>query len=513
MALERVLSVSQLLEKAAERSPTKEAIYDLARRLTYGELQKEVHQLASALVSLGIREGDRVGVSLPNWHETVELFFAIAKVGAILVPFNPKYRAHEVQYILANSGAKVVFVSEEFEKAGFEGATSLVETVVTVRYEKQGYPSFSELMAKEYRTAFPSVIPDPAHDIFCILYTSGTTGSPKGVMITHRSVVQSGMAIGESLKCHEDDVFIIVSPLFHVFGMSCNLMSAVYYQSKMVLLDKYHPEKALQLIEQEKATVHHAVPTMLTMELQHPDFAAYDLSSLRTGITGASLCPPETIKAVRERMGMNLCVSFGTTETGSVTLTPYDAQGPHVLETVGKAIDGVEIRIVNEQREAVPSGVIGEIACRGFGLMKGYYRLPEQTVQAIDKDGWYYTGDLGTMDEEGYIRFAGRKKEMIIRGGFNIYPQEIEDVLRGHPKVREAAILGLPDPVMGEIVCAAVQLKAEAVSTLEEIIEFLRPQFASYKLPSKVVFVDEIPTTASGKIQKTKLKDVLMESV
>lgn len=513
MALERVLSVSQLLEKTAERTPAKEAIYDLVRRLTYGELQKEVHQLASALVSLGIKEGDRVGVSLPNWHETVALFFAIAKVGAILVPFNPKYRAHEVNYILANSGAKVVFVCEDFEKVGFESVASLVETVVTVRYEKPGYRSYSELMKKEYQTAFPSVIPDPDNDIFCILYTSGTTGSPKGVMITHRSVVQSGMAIGKSLKCDEDDVFIIVSPLFHVFGMSCNLMSAVYFQSKMVLLDKYHPQKALQLIEQEKGTVHHAVPAMLAMELQHPDFAAYDLSSLRTGITGASLCPPETIQAVRDRMGMNLCVSFGTTETGSVTLTPYEAQGHHVLDTVGKAIDGVEIRIVNEQREPVPSGVTGEIAYRGFGLMKGYYQLPEQTALAIDKDGWYYTGDLGTMDEEGYIRFVGRKKEMIIKGGYNIYPQEIEDVLRKYPKVREVAIVGLPDPIMGELVCAAIKLKDEVTCTMEEINEFLRPQFASYKLPSKVVFVEEIPTTASGKIQKTKLKDALMESV
>ncbi|MED1795751.1 class I adenylate-forming enzyme family protein [Brevibacillus nitrificans] len=513
MELERVLSVSQLLDRVAAQNPGREAIYDLTRRLTYGELHKEVQQLASALVALGIEEGDRVGVSLPIWHEAVQLFFAIAKIGAILVPFNPKYRSQEVEYILANSCAKAVFVSEEFEKVKCDFASTSVQTVVTVRFEKEGCLSFRELIRQSDLVAIPAVPCNPADDIFCILYTSGTTGHPKGVMITHLSVVQSGMAIGASLNCTTNDVFIIVSPLFHVFGMSCNLMSAVYYQSKMVLVEKFKADQTLQLIQQEKVTVHHAVPSALAMELKQMDVEEYDLSSLRTGITGASPCPEETIKAVRERMGMNLCISFGSTETGSVTLTPYDAPEHLVAQTVGKAIDGVEIQIVNDQRETVLPGEVGEIACRGFGIMKGYYNLPEQTKQVLDSAGWFYTGDLGTMDEMGYIQFVGRKKEMIIRGGFNIYPQEIEGVLRKHPKVADVAVIGIPDPVMGESVYAAIQVKQGFGCTFEEIIEYLKPQFASFKLPSHVVFVDNLPVTASGKIQKTKLKEIIMETV
>ncbi|MED4601206.1 class I adenylate-forming enzyme family protein [Paenibacillus validus] len=504
------VSVSQLLDMAVQGSPDKEAIYDLTRRLTYGELQEEVNRLASALVSLGIKEGDRVGVSLPNWHETVQLFFAIAKIGAILVPFNPKYRLHELQHILGNSGAKVVFVSQEFEKTGFESGEPNHLQLITVRYEKEGCLSFTDLLAGSNDVIPPQPAIDPLHDTFCILYTSGTTGVPKGAMVTHRSVVQSGMTIAKSLQCVSDDVFIILAPIFHIFGMAVNLMSAVYCQSKMVLLEKYKPKDALKLIEQEKVTIHHAVPSMLNLELKDPDFDSYDLSTLRAGITGAATCPPETIKGVREKMGMNLCISYGITETGTVTITQYDDKESNILETVGKAVEGVEVKIVNDRRETLPPGETGEIACRGFGVMKEYYQSPEQTRQVLDPEGWYYTGDLGTMDEDGYIRFVGRKKELIIRGGYNIYPQEIEGLLQNHPKVLESAIVGLPDATLGEIVCAAVKLKPNVQATQEEIIDYLKTYIASYKLPGKVVFVEELPTTASGKIQKVKLKDELM---
>ncbi|WP_445614077.1 class I adenylate-forming enzyme family protein [Geobacillus sp. YF-1] len=508
----RVLSVPQLLERAAADNPSREAVYDLRHRMTYGELYKEVRQLASALIALGIKQGDRVGVCLPNWLETVQLFFAISQIGAIVVPFNPKYRQHEVEHIIKNSGMRTVFVCEEIEKhIGLNLIQTIVNQIITVRFVKSGFLSLEQL--RSYATDQPlrTVAIDPQHDLFCLLYTSGTTGIPKGVMMTHRGIVQSGMAIADNLKCRQDDVFLICTPIFHVFGMACNLMSAVYSQAKMVLQERYNPREALQLIEKERVTIHHAVPAMFHMELHVLNNESFDLSSLRAGMTGADICPLETVKAVREKMGTVLCISFGTTETGSVTITPFEAKEDRIFETVGKALEGNEVKIVNERREVLPPGRIGEIACRGFGVMKGYYNMPEQTAEVLDEEGWYYTGDLGMMDEDGYIRFMGRKKELIIRGGYNIYPKEIETILQRHPGVFAAAVIGLPEPVLGEEVCAVIQPKEGSYITEADIVEFLRPLVADYKLPNKVVFVDQFPTTASGKIQKGKLREMIKE--
>ncbi len=508
----RVLSVPQLLERAVADNRSKEAIYDLRRRITYGDLHKEVRQLASALVSLGIKQGDRVGVGLPNWLETVQLFFAVAQIGAIVVPFNPKYRCREVEQIMRNSGMTAVFVCEELEQhIGLDFIRAIAGHVITVRFVKPGFLSLEQLMTYATDQPLPAVAIDPQHDLFCLLYTSGTTGAPKGVMITHHGIVQSGVAIANSLKCHQDDVFLICTPIFHVFGMACNLISAVYSRAKMVLQERYSPREALQLIEQEKVTIHHAVPAMFHMELNVLNDESFDLSSLRVGMTGADICPLETVKAVREKMGMVLCISFGTTETVSVTITPFEAKEDRIFETVGKVLEGNEVKIVNERREALPPGEIGEIACRGFGVMKGYYNMPEQTNKVLDEDGWYYTGDLGIMDECGYIRFMGRKKELIIRGGYNIYPKEIETILQQHPGVFASAVIGLPDPVLGEAVCAVILPKEGAHITEADIVEFLRPLIADYKVPNQVVFVDQFPTTASGKIQKGKLKEMLTE--
>lgn len=297
-----VLSVPQLLERAAAESPSKEAIYDLRRRITYGNLHKEVHRLASALVSLGIKPGDRVGVGLPNWLETVQLFFAIAKIGAIAVPFNPKYRRHEIEHIIKNSGMKVIFICEELEKhIELDFIQAIVDKAITVRFAKSGFDSLDQLIARSTEQPLPAVAIDPHHDLFCILYTSGTTGAPKGVMVTHRGVVQSGIAIANSLKCNENDVFLICTPIFHIFGMACNLMSAVYSQAKMVLQERYSPKEALQLIERERVTIHHAVPAMFHMELNILNIESFDLSSLRVGMTGADVCPLETVKAIRKK--------------------------------------------------------------------------------------------------------------------------------------------------------------------------------------------------------------------
>lgn len=510
-AEKRHFTVWEVFERTADAYREKEAIYDQVRRISYGALKREAEQAAAMLVSLGIRPGDKVGVALPNWHETVILYLAIARLGAVLVPFNPKYRSHEMKHILSNSGAKLVFVSDEFEHIDLDFIERTKSDIITVRYSKQGFQSFESLIAKEWPAQLPEVRLQYT-DIYCILYTSGTTGTPKGALVTHHAVVQSGIVIGESMRCTHQDVFLILAPIFHVFGLGCNLLSAIYCGARMVLLDKFKATKALELIQNEQVTIQHAVPSMLNLELKDPDFKSYDLTSLRAGMTGAAPCPPEIIRAVREELGMVLSISYGATETCTVTITDYDDEEVHIYQTIGKAVEGAEIKIVNDERKEVPYGEVGEIACRGFGIMKGYYRMPEQTDEVLDADGWFYTGDLGTMDSNGYIRYVGRKKELIIRGGFNIYPQEIEGLLQNHPKILENAVLGLPDPVMGEITCAAVKLKPGESADFDEIISFLKTQIAPYKLPSKVVFVQELPSTASGKIQKAKLREQIMKA-
>ena len=503
---ENQMTVYGLLKRTTENFGAKEAIYDLKHRYSYSNIEKDVDILASCLKKKGVKKGERIAVVLPNWYETAVIFFAVAKIGAILVPFNPKYKKLEVEFILKNSEPRILFASEEFEESiGFKEATILVPEIITVKCKLDGFLSYEELLSPIDNTAEEDI--DTKNDIFCILYTSGTTGTPKGVMITHRSVVQSANTMKRGLQCTEKDVFVISSPFFHIFGMAINLFCAITSGARMVLQEKFHPEQMLQLIEQEKITINQGVPTMFIKVLEAENFDRYDISSLRAGIVGASSISAEKMKEIRERLGINLCQSYGVTETVSVTLTPFDDDEFRICKTVGKPIPGVELKIVNDQREKLPNGTVGEIAIKGFGIMKGYYKLPEQTAKVLDHEGWFYTGDLGILDEKGYLTIVGRKKELIIRGGFNIYPQEIEGVLLRHFKIAEAAVIGLPDGTLGEIVCAVIRLKEGVSSTEEEIKGFLKEQLAIYKLPGKVIFTNDFPVTASGKIQKLKLRD------
>ncbi|WHY78565.1 class I adenylate-forming enzyme family protein [Neobacillus sp. WH10] len=504
---QNLLSVYELLEHVVSVHGKKEAIYDLRQRKTYQQLKNDADLFAAALKKLGIRKADHIAVSLPNWYETVVIYFAAAKVGAVVIPFNPKYKSHEVDYILKNSSPKLLIATEEFEhNFGFNEALHMVQKAVTVRFKHKNLHSYEELVSlKEHETEMANI--DVNHDLFCLLYTSGTTGTPKGVMVTHRSVVQSARTIGRGMLCTQDDVFIISAPLFHIFGMAINMLCAAAVGSRMILQERFHPSETLELIEKEKVTIQQGVPTMFIKELEVEDFDRYDLSTLRAGLVGASPIPAKKVKEIRDRLGINLCQSFGITETVSVTMTPYGDTEQNVTETLGKAIPGVSLRIVDENRALLPPGEVGEIAIKSFGMMKGYYRMLEQTEQVLDDEGWFYSGDLGTLDQEGYLRFVGRKKEMIIRGGLNIYPQEIEAVLMKHPKVMEAAVVGLPDDVLGEVVCAVIRLKNGNVSSEEEIKSYLKDQIAIYKIPAKVLFTAEFPVTASGKIQKLKLRD------
>ncbi len=510
---QKELSVGDFLEEQVEKYGDKELFYDQRERLTYREFGEKVKRIASSLVKLGIQKGDKIGVCLPNWHETAAIFFASAKIGATVVPFNPLYKAHEIEYILKNSEPKVLFITESFkDNVGIGLAKSLVRDIVSVRFTHGDILSFDELQITPSLEKLDVTI-DVDKDLFCILYTSGTTGLPKGVMTTHKSIVHCAFTVASDMRCTEDDVFIVPAPLFHIFGITCNLATAIASGARIVLMEKFHPKKVLQLIEEEKVTVHQGVPTMFLKELEQDDLSKYDLSTLRTGMVGSAPITPYQMKKIRKEMGIKLCQSFGITETGSVTLTGYDDDEDIICSTLGKPIDGVDIKIVNENREFLANGEIGEIIVKSVGNMKGYYKMPEQTNMVLDENGYYHTGDLGKLDEKGNLHFIGRKKELIIRGGFNIYPQEIEELLKKHPKVSDTAVIGVPDEILGEVVYAVIQLKSGMQSTEEEIKNYIGEYMAKYKIPSSVIFVEEFPVTTSGKIQKVKLKDRLQEKI
>ncbi|WP_138419604.1 class I adenylate-forming enzyme family protein [Aquibacillus sediminis] len=506
----RSLSVGELLETQVEAFGDQEFLYDLQTRLTYKEFNQEVNKLVTGLQNLGVKKGDKIGVCLPNWYENVMIFFASAKIGAILVPFNPMYRSKEIEYILKNSEPKVLFIKDTFStNVGIDLAASIVDTIISVRFDQDDLLSFQQLVDNATPTdpVIPSLNVD--EDLYCILYTSGTTGLPKGVMTTHRSVVHSANTLVQEMKITEQDVFVTPAPIFHIFGIVCNLMAALASGGRMILMERFHPQKILELIEQEKVTVHQGVPTMFLKELEQGNPENYDLSTLRVGVTGGAPITSSQMKRVREELGFNLLQSFGTSETGSLTLSDDKGEEQAILESLGKPIDGVKVKIVDQSRTPVPIGFVGEIAVHSVGNMKGYYKLPEETAKVLDEDGFYYTGDLGKLDDQLNLYFVGREKELIIRGGFNIYPQEIETVLKLHQAVSEVAVFGEPDQVLGEISIAAVKLVEGATLTEEEMKNFIAEHLAKYKVPSRIIFVDEFPVTASGKIQKAALKKQL----
>lgn len=515
------LSVAELFESALKNGPDCEVSFDSYSRMTYRRLWDESIALAASLQELGVKKDDKVAVCLPNWNEFIVIYLAIAHIGAVIVPFNTRYRTEEVEYILTNSEAKIAFFTNEFNGVNHleqfmiaKQKVKSLETLIIVRYQDDEHICYHDLIKKGKSLKLKAVKINPDEDVFSILYTSGSTGTPKGAMLTHANVVKTGVITAEQMNCTSKDVFLVAVPVFHVFGMVPSILSAVASGARMVLMDIYKPKDALEIIESENITVKHGVPTMFILELNHLDFSAYNLSSLRTGIIAAAPCPVEIVKRIRYEMGCEIMVAYGLSETSpTLTMTAFDDSDLIRAETVGRALPGAMVKIVNDNREEVNIGEIGEIACRSFGVMKGYYNMPEQTAMAIDQDGWFYTGDLGTVDKDGNLRIVGRKKEMIIRGGFNIYPREIEEIFYTHQNVLEVAIVGLPDTVLGEISCACVKLKENAACSEKELLDFIKTKVADFKVPDKILFVDELPMTASGKIKKVDLQTKLIEEL
>ncbi len=536
-------TVGGLLEEIAGRFPGRDALVypDRELRYTYSELDALCDRVAKGLLGLGIRKGDHLAIWATNVPEWVILQFATARIGAVLVTVNTNYKSAELEYILNQSDATTLFLVQGFKDTDYVDTISAV--VPELRTAAPGALDCAKLpflknvvfiggdapagmlSYEELEGLGENVSPDELlrvknsldeHEVINMQYTSGTTGFPKGVMLTHHNIVNNGYFIGECMKLTEKDRLCIPVPFFHCFGCVLGVMACVTHGTAMVPVETFTPEAVLKTVQDEKCTGLHGVPTMFIAELEHPTFPNYDLSSLRTGIMAGSPCPIEVMKRViRDMNASEITIAYGQTESSPViTQTRTDDPIELRVSTVGRVLPNVEVKIVDiETGKTLPSGKQGELCTRGYLVMKGYYKMLEETSRAIDSEGWLHTGDLAVMDENGYCKITGRIKNMIIRGGENIYPREIEEFLYAHPKVADVQVYGVPDRRYGEQVMAAVKLKDGVACTEEEIRDFCRGRIANYKVPFYVKFVDEYPMTASGKIQKFKLREMAIREL
>jgi fatty-acyl-CoA synthase len=536
-------TVGGLLDEIAARFPDNDALVYPERglRYSYREFNDICRQVAKGLLRLGVKKGDHVSIWAYNVPEWVILQFATAKIGAILVTINTSYKSAELEYILSQSDTSTLFLVKSFKDTDY--VETLYSVVPELRDARPGDLSASRLPCLK-RVVFigsetpagmlgfqglldlGKEVPDAeltgveatlnCHEVINMQYTSGTTGFPKGVMLTHYNVVNNGFNIGECMQFTEKDRLCIPVPFFHCFGCVLGVMACVTHGSTMVPVEIFDPLKVLQTVEQERCTALHGVPTMFIAELEHPEFASFDLSSLRSGIMAGSNCPIEVMKKVIERMhASEITIAYGQTESSPViTQTRTDDPIELRVATVGRALPDVEVKIVDiETGATLPPGKQGELCTRGYLVMKGYYKMPEETARAIDSDNWLHTGDLAVMDEHGYCKITGRIKNMIIRGGENIYPREIEEFLYTNPKISDVQVYGVPDRKYGEQVMAAVILKKGVSMTEDEVRAFCKDRIANYKIPKYVKFVDSYPMTASGKIQKFKLREMAIKEL
>jgi fatty-acyl-CoA synthase len=510
-------TVAQVLEARAQEHPDRVFLVFGDRRFTYRQIDSRASALAAALHELGVERGDRIALDLPNWPEFVLSMFAAAKLGAVIVPLNPRYTVPELQYMLRHSEATVVVCAENFNGIDylqlFEGfLTSLpdLQYVVTVGEEDLWYDDriyqFEDLESSGAGRQVPSVEIDPATDTFAILYTSGTTGKPKGVALTHQNLLATAASTADAVGLNESDLVFGIATVFHVFGLGPGVLGTLLAGAGLVLQEQFHPAEALDLIQKHRVTVHYGVPTVYITEMRENDVSRRDLSSLRAGIVAGAPIGDELVRRIRSDLCPNLCVAYSLTETAStVSITRVDEPEQKAVFTVGRPLPGTEVRILDLDGTILPEESLGEVAIRGAGVMKGYYRQPGETMQSFDEDGFFRTGDLGMVDEEGYLHIVGRRKELIIRGGFNVYPREVEDRLHAHPAVLDVAIVGLPHDVLGEQVCACILSVEGAIITGEEIKDWCRSTLADYKVPDIVRFFDSFPLTGSGKVRRVEL--------
>jgi fatty-acyl-CoA synthase len=507
-------TVGANLERAVARHGDREAL--VARhqdvRLTYAQLNEQVDRVARALVAYGLEPGDRIGIWAPNCAEWVLVQFAAAKAGAILVNVNPAYRTSELEYALKQSGTRLLIAAPAFKASDY---VAMVDEVAprckalerTVFLDS---PHWDELLAAgDADVELPAGLQfdDPIN----IQYTSGTTGFPKGATLSHHNILNNAFFVGEACGYTPEDRVCIPVPFYHCFGMVMGNLGCTTHGACMVIpAPAFEPGATLEAVQEERCTSLYGVPTMFIAELEHPDFDSFDLSSLRTGIMAGSPCPVEVMRRVIDQMHMpHVTICYGMTETSPVsTQTGADDDVEHRAGTVGRVHPHVEVKIVDPRTgRCVGVGEPGEVCTRGYSVMLGYWDEPDKTAEAIDQAGWMHTGDLATMDAHGYVKIVGRSKDMIIRGGENVYPREIEEFLHAHPDITDVQVVGLPDNRYGEEIAAFVIAREGVQLDVESVREFCQGKIAHYKIPRYVIPVDEFPLTVTGKIQKFKLRE------
>ena len=530
-------------DRAAGRWRDREAIVVRHQdvRWTYGELAARVDALAAGLVALGLEPGDRIGIWSPNKAEWVQLIFAAAKAGLILVNINPAYRLAELEHALKLSGCKAIVSANQFKTSDYlamlrdlapelAGATPgalqaarLPDLRIIIHLDPADQPGmlkFDEVTARggaAERDGLAGLagrlqFDDPVN----IQFTSGTTGLPKGATLTHHNVLNNGFFVAEAMGLREGDRLCIPVPLYHCFGMVMSVLACISHGAAMVFpCEGFDPLAVLQTIEAERCTLVHGVPTMFIAEMEHPDFAKFDLSSLRAGIMAGSPCPIEVMRRVIDQMHLReVTIAYGMTETSPVSFqSAVDDPIERRVSTVGRIHPHLEVKIVDGEGRIVPRGTNGEILTRGYSVMLGYWNDPARTEEAIDPAGWMRTGDLGVIDDEGYCNIVGRIKDLVIRGGENIYPREIEEFLFRHPQIEAAQVFGVPDDRFGEELCVWIKLRAGASLDADGVRAFCQGQIAHYKIPRYIYFVEEFPMTVTGKIQKFIMREQVMKEL
>ncbi|MFK9092928.1 AMP-binding protein [Bacillus salipaludis] len=537
------VTIGKLLEEKAELNPKHPAVIysDRNIRWTYREFDDICRKAAKGFMKLGINKGEQLAAWSTNTPEWLITQFATGKMGAVLVTVNTNYRTAELEYLLKQSDSTTIILMDTWKDASY--IDMIYEIVPELKTSEPGKLNSSRLPFlkniivlgdKRYPGTFSwddivklgETVPDKKlnermdslepNDVINMQYTSGTTGFPKGVMLTHNNIVNNGFNIAGCMKLTTADRLCIPVPFFHCFGCVLGTMACVSVGATMVPVQEFNPKRVLKTVQDEKCTGLHGVPTMFIAELNDPDFEKYDLSTLRTGIMAGSNCPIEVMKAVIEKMGATeITIAYGQTESSPViTQTRTDDPIELRVETVGKALPNVEVKIVEPGTDIeVARGVQGELCTRGYHVMKGYYKNTLATSEAIDTKGWLHTGDLAIMDENGYFNVTGRLKDMIIRGGENIYPRELEEFLYSHPKILDIQVIGIPDQVYGEEVMAWIILKEGETADADEIREFCTGKISKHKIPRYIEFTDAYPMTASGKIQKFRLREKALKLV
>ena len=507
---------------------------------TWKEFVEECETLARGFMSLGLTKGSHISIWATNVPEWLLTFFASAKMGGIAITVNTSYKIFEIEYQLRQSDSDAIVLIDGFKGTSYidiinelcptlkdcEPGKLCCQTLPRLKsviYAGEnecpaGMVNWNDLYTLAEKVSYEEfcTLRDSCtcHETVNIQYTSGTTGFPKGVMLSHYNILNNGLTIGDGMKFTHDDKLCITVPFFHCFGIVLALMACITHGTPFVPIDIFNPKKVLDALKSENCTALHGVPTMFIAIMDHPDFAQYDFSKMRTGIMAGSPCPIKTMRDVIGKMNMNdIVIVFGQTEAspGCTMTTTVDTE-EHRCTTVGQAFPGVECKIVDVATgKTLPTGQIGEFCAKGYNIMKGYYKMPEATSLAIDSDGWLHFGDLAVCDEEGYYKVTGRLKDMIIRGGENIYPKELEECLYDHPEVKDVQVIGIPSKKYGEEVCACVVLREGSNITEDDIKEYYKQRIAFFKIPKIIWFMEEFPMTASGKIQKFVLRDQAVE--